>query len=128
MNDHTARWNLFLFIHTVRVEPSGRCGLSEERGCVTDGQKTRLAKDLSGWWQNLHYDRPNGVRSRQATAWVPGSKPIWFTEYGCAALDRATNQPNKFLDAMSSESTLPHYSNGQRDDSIQAAHVLAVTS
>ncbi|SNR58827.1 host specificity protein [Paracoccus sediminis] len=85
-------------------------------------------KDLKSWWQNLHYDRPNGIRSRQATAWVPGSKPIWFTEYGCAALDKATNQPNKFLDAMSSESTLPFYSNGQRDDSIQAAYIQAVTS
>ncbi|QIR84699.1 glycoside hydrolase/phage tail family protein [Paracoccus sp. AK26] len=85
-------------------------------------------KDLAGWWQNLHYNRPKGVRSREATGWVPGSKPIWFTEYGCAALDKATNQPNKFLDAMSSESTLPHYSNGQRDDAIQAAYIQAVTS
>lgn len=85
-------------------------------------------KDLASWWQNLHYNRPNGVRSRQATDWVPGSKPVWFTEYGCAALDKATNQPNKFLDAMSSESTLPYYSNGQRDDAIQAAYIQAVTA
>ncbi|VDS08969.1 hypothetical protein PARHAE_02156 [Paracoccus haematequi] len=105
---------------------------AQRRTPITDGAHDEAwvwkYKDLASWWQNLHYDRPNGVRSRQATGWVPGSKPIWFTEYGCAALDKATNQPNKFLDAMSSESTLPHYSNGQRDDAIQAAYVQAVTS
>ncbi|WP_295044390.1 glycoside hydrolase TIM-barrel-like domain-containing protein [uncultured Paracoccus sp.] len=105
---------------------------AQQRTPITDGAYDEAwvwkYKDLPSWWQNLHYDRPNGVRSHQATGWVPGSKPIWFTEYGCAALDKATNQPNKFLDAMSSESTLPHYSNGQRDDAIQAAYVQAVTS
>ena len=99
---------------------------------ITDGQYDEAwvwrYKDLRSWWQNLHFDRPDGVRSRQATNWVPGSKPIWFTEYGCAALDKATNQPNKFLDAMSSESTLPYYSDGRRDDAIQAAYLAAVRS
>lgn len=85
-------------------------------------------KDITSWWQNLHFNRPNGIRSREATSWVPGSKPVWFTEYGCAALDKATNQPNKFLDAFSSESLLPHFSSGQRDDAIQAAYIRAVTS
>ncbi|WP_411958001.1 baseplate multidomain protein megatron [Paracoccus homiensis] len=97
---------------------------------ITDGQYDEAwvwrYKDLTSWWQNLHFNRPGGVRSREATAWVPGSKPIWFTELGCAALDKATNQPNKFLDAYSSESVLPHYSNAQRDDAIQAAYVEAV--
>ena len=46
---------------------------------------------------------------------------------GCAALDKGTNQPNKFLDAMSSESMLPHFSDGRRDDVIQAAYVRAMT-
>ena len=105
---------------------------AQVRTPITDGQYDEAwvwrYKDLRSWWQNLHFDRPGGVRSRQATGWVPRSKPIWFTEYGCAALDKATNQPNKFLDAMSSESTLPHYSNAQRDDAIQAAYVEAVSS
>ncbi|MFV0301779.1 MAG: glycoside hydrolase/phage tail family protein [Paracoccus sp. (in: a-proteobacteria)] len=83
-------------------------------------------KDLKGWWENPHFDRPGGVRQEQATGWVPGSKPFWFTEIGCAALDKGTNQPNKFLDAMSSESRLPHFSNGRRDDAIQTAYVRAV--
>lgn len=58
---------------------------------------------------------------------MPRSKPIWFTEMGCAALDKATNQPNKFLDAMSSESVLPYFSDGRRDDPLQAAYVRAMT-
>ncbi|PZO65279.1 MAG: hypothetical protein DI498_09560 [Paracoccus denitrificans] len=97
---------------------------------ITDGQGEPWIwrfKDIRSWWSNPHHDRRRGVRSELPTDWVPGSKPIWFTEYGCAALDKATNQPNKFLDAMSSESTLPYYSNGQRNDALQAAYVRAVT-
>ena len=104
---------------------------AQRRTPITDGAYDEpwvwRYKDLAGWWQNLHHDRPGGVRQTQATAWVPGSKPIWFTEMGCAALDKATNQPNKFLDANSSESMLPHFSDGRRDDALQAAYVEAVT-
>ena len=60
------------------------------------------------------------------TAWVPMSKPVWFTEIGCAAIDKGTNQPNKFLDPKSSESAIPHYSNGRRDDLIQAQYLRAM--
>ncbi len=83
-------------------------------------------KDIRGWWANPHYNRVGGVRSLTETAWVPQSKPIWFTELGCAAVDKATNQPNKFLDPKSSESTLPHYSNGRRDELIQMQYVRAM--
>ncbi|MBU3031302.1 baseplate multidomain protein megatron [Paracoccus marinaquae] len=105
---------------------------AQRRSPITDGRYDEAwvwrFKDITSWWQNLHYDRPGGLRSPEATGWVPGSKPVWFTEYGCAALDKATNQPNKFLDAHSSESMLPHYSNGRRDDAIQAAYLRAVTA
>ena len=83
-------------------------------------------KDIRGWWSNAHHDRPGGVRAAQPTAWVPGSKPIRFTEYGCAAMDRATNEPNKFLDPKSSESRLPKYSTGRRDDAIQLQYLRAM--
>lgn len=105
---------------------------AQRRTPITDGQSEPWIwryKDLKGWWSNWHYDRgADGERLPEPTDWVPGSKPIWFTEYGCAALDKATNQPNKFLDAMSSESMLPWYSDGRRDDAIQAAYIEAVTS
>lgn len=62
------------------------------------------------------------------TAWIPQSKPIRFTEMGCAAIDKGTNQPNKFLDPKSSESAIPHYSSGRRDDLIQMQYLRAMTS
>lgn len=76
-------------------------------------------KDIRSWWQNNHHNRVGGVRDTAATAWVPTQKPIWFTEIGCPAIDRGSNQPNVFYDPKSSESKLPHASNGGRDDLIQ---------
>ncbi len=83
-------------------------------------------KDLVNWWSNTHHDRVGGVRNALPTSWVPRSKPIWFTEIGCAAIDKGTNQPNKFLDPKSSESALPKYSSGARDDLIQMQFLRAV--
>lgn len=83
-------------------------------------------KDLKNWWGQPHHDREGGVRNDTPTAWVPGSKPIYFTELGCAAIDKGTNQPNKFLDEKSSESALPNYSNGYRDDFIQMQYLKSV--
>ncbi|KUJ80756.1 host specificity protein [Ruegeria marisrubri] len=83
-------------------------------------------KDLRNWWSKTHHERIGGIRQPDPTAWVPRSKPIWFTELGCAAIDKGTNQPNKFLDPKSSESTLPKYSDGSRDDLIQAQYLKAV--
>ena len=82
-------------------------------------------KDLRNWWSNSHHNRIGGVRQAEATDWVPMSKPFWFTEYGCAAIDKGTNQPNKFLDPKSSESFLPKYSTGARDELIQSQYLRA---
>jgi hypothetical protein len=84
-------------------------------------------KDIRGWWENDHHERLAGVRVETPTLWEPKSKPIWFTEIGCAAIDKGTNQPNKFIDAKSSESSLPKYSNGRRDDYIQLQYVRALS-
>ena len=82
-------------------------------------------KDLPGWWSNPHHERLNGQRQTAPTAWTPKSKPIWFTEFGCAAIEKGTNQPNKFLDPKSSESLLPYFSNGMRDDFMQMQYLRA---
>ena len=82
-------------------------------------------KDIKGWWLNPHHNRVDGVRSAVASPWVPQSKPVWFTEFGCAAIDKGTNEPNKFLDPKSSESFLPRYSNGLRDDLMQMQYLRA---
>ncbi|MGJ8594915.1 baseplate multidomain protein megatron [Sulfitobacter sp.] len=97
---------------------------------ITDGANDEpwiyRYKDIRNWWSNLHHDRIDGQRSNDPTAWLPGHKPVWFTEYGCAAINNGTNQPNKFLDLKSSESSLPRYSNGGRDDLIQMQYLRAM--
>jgi len=62
---------------------------------------------------------PEGLRGPQFDC-------AWVDELGCAAIDKGTNQPNKFLDLKSSESSLPNYSNGARDDLIQKQYLRAM--
>ncbi|MFD0859560.1 baseplate multidomain protein megatron [Roseovarius aquimarinus] len=83
-------------------------------------------KDLRNWWSQAHHDRIGGERRSTPSPWVPMSKPIRFTEIGCAAIDKGTNEPNKFVDPKSSESALPRYSNGRRDDLIQRQYLRAL--
>ena len=96
---------------------------------ITDGAAGKpwvfRPKDIRAWWTNPHFNRPGGVESGLATAWVPQSKPIRFTELGCPAIDRGTNQPNVFFDPKSSESFTPYFSRGWRDDAIQRAYLEA---
>jgi hypothetical protein len=102
---------------------------AQTRTPITDGAYGKpwvfRYKDLRAWWSNPHYDRPGGVESGTPTAWVPESKPIRFTELGCPAVDRGTNQPNVFFDPKSSESFIPYFSRGWRDDAIQRAYLEA---
>ena len=81
------------------------------------------SKDFLNWWHNQHFNRPVGVQSGTPTAWVPQSKPIWFTEAGCPAIDKGSNAPNAFYDAKSSESLWPYYSGGQQDTQIQNTYL-----
>ncbi len=96
---------------------------------TTDGAAAKTwvfrPKDLRAWWTNPHFNRPGGVESGAPTTWVPQSKPIRFTELGCPAIDRGTNQPNVFFDPKSSESFTPYFSRGWRDDAIQRAYLEA---
>lgn len=110
--------------------PSQEARDLQQRAEITDGAYGEpwvyRYKDIRNWWSQPHHDRVGGVRKAMPTAWVPESKPIWFTEIGCAAVDKATNEPNKFLDPKSSESTLPEYSNGLRDELIQHQYLRAM--
>ncbi|MDD3446245.1 MAG: glycoside hydrolase/phage tail family protein, partial [Zavarzinia sp.] len=82
-------------------------------------------KDLRAWWSNFHVERIAGMEQEAPTAWQPEGKPIWFTELGIPSIDRGTNQPNVFFDPKSSESALPHFSAGTRDDLVQRAGLEA---
>ena len=102
---------------------------AQVRTAITDGAAAKpwvfRPKDIRAWWTNPHYNRPGGVESGTPTPWVPQSKPIRFTELGCPAIDRGTNQPNVFFDPKSSESFTPYFSRGWRDDAIQRAYLEA---
>lgn len=102
---------------------------NQVRTPITDGAYGKpwvwRYKDVKSWWLNQHYNRPAGVQSGSPTAWVPQSKPIWFSELGCPAVDLGSNQPNVFYDPKSSESFFPYYSSGVRDDFIQRRHIQA---
>ena len=96
---------------------------------ITDGAHGKpwvfRCKDLKGWWENAHHDRRAGVELPQPSGWVPRSKPIWFTEAGCAAVDKGANEPNAVLAAKAAESLLPRFSSGARDDLMQNRYVTA---
>ncbi|MEM7303617.1 MAG: glycoside hydrolase TIM-barrel-like domain-containing protein [Pseudomonadota bacterium] len=99
------------------------------RSTITDGLAGKpwvfRYKDLISWWGYHHYDRSSGVELSNATGWVPQSKPIWFSELGCPAIDKGANQPNVFVDPKSSENAFPYFSTGARDDFVQAAMLQA---
>ena len=73
------------------------------------------------WWWNNHHVNPDGSH----TAWVPHSKPVWFTEYGYASVDGCANEPNVFVDSSSSESAYPRFSRGLVDFMAQRTAITA---
>jgi Gene Transfer Agent (GTA)-like protein/putative tail protein len=103
---------------------------AQTRTDITDGAYGKpwvfRPKDIGSWWSNHHYNRPGGIENTVSTAWIPQSKPIRFTEIGCPAVDRGTNQPNVFLDPKSAESALPYFSRGWQDDAIQRRYLEAM--
>lgn len=103
--------------------------VTQTRTPITDGAYDKpwvwRAKDIASWWANAHYNRPGGVESATPTDWVAEGKPIVFTEIGCPAIDKGTNQPNVFSDPKSAESTVPHFSTGTRDDFMQRVFIAA---
>lgn len=75
---------------------------------------------------------PNGAEAILFSAHDPESlrgpqfDAAWVDEIGCAAINKGTNQPNRFLDPKSSESGLPRASTGIRDDLIQQQYLRAM--
>ncbi|MGV6812475.1 MAG: baseplate multidomain protein megatron [Brevirhabdus sp.] len=110
--------------------PTDEARALQIREPIEDGQEGEdwvfRYKDFRNWWSLPHHERIGGVRQPSATAWTPRGKPIWFTEIGCPAVDKGTNQPNVFLDERSAESALPYHSNGHRDELIQARYLEAM--
>ncbi|MFZ2101419.1 MAG: glycoside hydrolase/phage tail family protein, partial [Oricola sp.] len=103
--------------------------LNRIRTPITDGPAGKpwvyRYKDLANWWSNQHFDRAGGAELETPTAWVPGSKPVWFMELGCPAIDKGATQPNVFTDAKSAESAVPWLSNGGHDEGEQRTFLEA---
>lgn len=105
---------------------------AQNRTPIADGAYNKpwifRQKDLVGFWSNPHFERVGAVEHAAPTAWAPASKPIWITELGCPAVDRGANAPNVFPDPKSSESAIPPFSRGGRDDLMQNRFLEAVLS
>jgi hypothetical protein len=114
--------------------------LAQARNSYFPDQEILANKQLRWWWNNLHqavYDTGDGfVPQGPQTEWTPNSKSIITLEYGFAACDKATNQPNVFFDPKSTESFTAYWSVWdpgnelgylpRRDDTIQALALEAV--
>jgi hypothetical protein len=117
--------------------------LAQARNPYFSGQELLANKQLRWFWNNPHqavYATPTSggawVPIGPHTEWVQNSKSILMLEYGFAACDRATNQPNVFFDPKSTESFTAYWSIWdpandlgylpRRDDTIQALALEAV--
>jgi uncharacterized protein (TIGR02217 family) len=116
--------------------------LVQARNPYFPNQQLLANKQFRWWWSNPHqaiYDSGDGqgwARHGPQTAWQPGAKPLAFIEYGLPATDKATNQPNVFFDAHSSESATPYWSlwteeeggfyAPQRDDTLMMGALKAI--
>jgi hypothetical protein len=109
--------------------PDAAARATQARTSITDGLGKPWifrVKDVWSWWSNAHYERVGGIELASPTGWVPQGKPIWLTELGCPAIDKGANQPSIFPDPKSSESGVPYFSDGGRDDLIQRRMLEAV--
>ncbi len=79
-------------------------------------------KDFKNWWLNGHVNRLGGVETT-TSPWVAESKPIIFTQIGCNAADKGSNQPSAYDDIKSGDFVNPYYGSGVRDDTIQRSYL-----
>lgn len=114
---------------------------SQTRTTIVDGAHAEhwvfRQKDFRNWWAQTHRSRPGGVRDAAVTAlngpsgpantWTASGKKVAFSEFGAPAVDKGMNQPNVFYDPKSSESFLPYFSSGARDDQCQRVYYEVVT-
>jgi hypothetical protein len=115
--------------------------LTQSRNALFANQQILANKQYRWWWNNQHfavYDTGSGFVPQGAhTQWVPNSKSIAFLEYGFAAVDKGTNQPNVFFDPKSVQSDTPYWSiwdpaQGlqpylpRRDDTMQISALKAI--
>lgn len=92
--------------------PSGLSTVARRHRPRFEPSRRRLVWDNGAVAQIFSAEDPDSLRGPQFDA-------AWCDELGCAAIDKAPNQPNVFSDAKSAESATPHFSNGGRSDLAQ---------
>ncbi len=116
--------------------------LAQARSGYFPNQEILANKQLRWWWNNNHqavYDDGDGqgfAPHGPKTEWDPNAKSVITLEYGFAACDKSTNQPNVFFDPKSTESFTAYWSIWdpaneltylpRRDDTIQALALQSV--
>lgn len=107
-------------VRDVMIEgPSGIMACSPpDRRPVWEATRRRLVWPNGATAQAYSAHDPEALRGPQFDA-------AWADEIGCAAIDKGANEPNRFFDPKSSESALPKYSSGARDDFMQMQYLQA---
>ena len=125
------------YFYASDADRSAQTRTKIEDGSVAAEHWIFRQKDIRNWWTQTHHSRPGGTRDGSVAAlsdgsggsvdtWGGSDKEIYFSEFGCPAVDFGTNQPNVFYDPKSSESFFPYFSKGTRDDVIQRLYYEAV--
>jgi hypothetical protein len=85
---------------------------------ISEDEPWNRWKDLKSWYSTEHWTFDSETSESYKTAWVPGSKPIVFSEFGFPSIDLATNQPYMFGCA-------PRGSSGEQDIALQMRAIRA---
>ena len=75
-------------------------------------------KNYDAWIENYHYNFDGSSFSGSATTWVPDSKKIYLYDIQCPSVNLGTNQPEAYLNTVSTDYALPYFSNGSQDTNV----------
>lgn len=118
------------FMHTTRttladLTKSWRSGVAFNCWIDSEGTEHSITaewevKAVEEWLSTKHYFDPNKT---QTTLWQPNMKPMKFTEFGCASINKATNAPNVFGKSDGKLNGVVPYSTEKPDDRIQKLYI-----
>jgi hypothetical protein len=100
-------------VRDVMIEgPSGLARIGRADRVFFEPSKRRVSWPGGAVAHVFSAEEPHSLRGYQFDA-------AWCDELGCPAVNKGANRPNVFVDPKSSETALPYFSNGERDDLIQ---------
>lgn len=118
------------FMHTTRTTLSDlikewRSGVAFDCWIDSVGEKHSMHpewgfKAVEEWLSTSHYFDPAKTKP---TLWKPNMKPMKFTEFGCASINKATNAPNIFGKSDGKLNGVIPYSTEKPDNRIQKLYL-----